>query len=424
MTSSKMENPLWKKLQNDPTLLKYQQQQQQQQQQNSNQTVMANNLSNLNNLAGGLTNLNVFNNLNSLNELNLSSLSNLNQISNLLINENAMLQQQQQPVSPSQQPRSSNISPNNNNNNNMFNNFNQYQQLVNGAGNGSIDPSAIHNLNQLMMSKKPSENGNEPSNYQNGNGMQQQREIGVIEKIVGSYGFVKCLTRDYRLYFHLNSYQSASSEPKVGDLVEFEEGYDKRNGKPCAINLIKHERAGSAHSQFNLDSPLNLMNLKELLHKNSSSGGENGQVYKQQQNFQYLMNGLKMLNMQQGVPNGSISNGYESLQNANNDTAVNNLNSIMGLFNKENVTGGSSGGGGMSQNQAINNNILNMAKALAANNASAAAAAAGLSTSSFGEISDGLKKNDIISNEVMEGIVAIPAMKRTVNNLYVSFWYF
>ena len=374
---------------------------------------MANNLSNLNNLAGGLTNLNVFNNLNSLNELNLSSLSNLNQISNLLINENAMLQQQQQPVSPSQQPRSSNISPNNN----MFNNFNQYQQLVNGAGNGSIDSSAIHNLNQLMMSKKPSENGNEPSNYPNGNGMQQQqqqRELGVIEKIVGSYGFVKCLSRDYRLYFHLNSYQNANNEPKVGDLVEFEEGYDKRNGKPCAINLIRHERAGSAQSQFNLDSPLNLMNLKELLHKNSS-GGENGQVYKQQQqqNFQYLMSGLKMLNMQQGLPNGSISNGYESLQNANNDTAVNNLNSIMGLFNKENVTGN------MSQNQAINNNILSMAKALAANNASAAAAA-GLNTSSFNE-SDGLKKNDIISNEVMEGIVAIPAMKRTVNNLYVSF---
>ncbi len=167
------------------------------------------------------------------------------------------------------------------------------------------------NLNQLLMVNEmnslgdsfQNDNGNYPSFNLNSIKKQQQqqlhqqqqqhlmsRERGIIEKIVGSYGFVKCLDRDGRLFFHYSSFQNndnnnteLTTSLKVGDFVEFEEGVDKRNGKPIAINLNRLDiktsttnsmKSSNQHDQLSsIDSSLNLMNLKELLLKNGSASG-------------------------------------------------------------------------------------------------------------------------------------------------------
>ena len=61
---------------------------------------------------------------------------------------------------------------------------------------------------------------------------QAKRELGLVEKLVGSYGFVKCLNRGGRLFFHYSSFQAEEQQAsangeislKISDLVEFEEG--------------------------------------------------------------------------------------------------------------------------------------------------------------------------------------------------------
>ena len=288
-----------------------------------------------------------------------------------------------------------------------------------------------------------------------------KRELGIIEKLVVSYGFVKCLNREGRLFFHGSSFQNAQNELKLNDLVEFEESIDSRTHKPIAINIVKYERplsnsSGGNSLLNNFDSSLNLMNLKELLLKNNAdsannmSSGSNGsntptsnQLYNQQQNnYNYLMNGLKMFNLQQNLSsnnntnNNSVKNGQYgavastsfNTTNTNNNNignetsgvssssaaAVNNLNSIMSLFNKENLANNSK-----NNQNVINSNIFNMAKAAVA----AQAAAASVNTSSI-NINDCLaemKKSEILGNELMEGTIAIAAIKRPFNNnSYVS----
>ena len=274
----------------------------------------------------------------------------------------------------------------------------------------------------------------------------------MVEKLVSSYGFVKCLSREGRLFFHYSSYQNSQQELKVGDFVEFEESIDKRNGKLIAVNIVKHERSIASSpanlfqshvpQQANIDSSINLSNLKELLLKNSSMSGDstinsnnsnangsgsNGtttptaatanssQMYsQQQQNYQYLMNGLKMLNIQQSMstqpPQSHASGQYSSSTTTfGNDSAVNNLNSIMSLFNKDKNQ----------QQTAINSNLLNMAKA------AVAAHSAGNLTGSAAYMNESAvdgKKSEILGNELMEGTIAIAAIRRPItnNNLYVS----
>jgi len=294
--------------------------------------------------------------------------------------------------------------------------------------------------------------------------------MGIVEKLVSSYGFVKCLNREGRLFFHYSSYQNSQNELKLGDLVEFEESIDKRNGKLIAVNLVRHERPASAtnvnsnlfqQQQVNIDSSINLMNLKELLLKNpninsngnnsdlsSTNGGGGGsgsngtttptssnQIYNQQQNsYQYLMNGLKMLNIQQSMATqaNSNANGQYGSASFNNESpspspssssssssaAVNNLNSIMSLFNKD-VNSKNN------QQTAINSNLLNMAKAAVAAQ-SASAALANPSNPSINNGMSEMKKSEMLGNELMEGIIAIAAIKRPIinNNLYVSFFLF
>lgn len=308
-----MENPLWKKLQNDPALLKFQQQ-------------------------ISTTNPETNNNLLAINEMNRNLVgiddSNDN-LQSLMTNATAQLS-----------PDSLNM-------------LKQQQQLQSSSYASLLEHQnqQLHNLQQFINTQKTSEqlyqsdsseldlNAYKLNNFYDSSykisgskqQVQQQRERGIIEKIVGSYGFVKCLDRDCRLFFHYSSFQAVDSMLKVNDFVEFEEGIDKRNGKPIAVNLSRLDKVISAkEAQLNLDAPLNLLNLKELLLKNSNSV-DSSQFVQQQQSYQTIMNSLKMLNMQN-----------------NTETTANNLNSIMNLFNKENIFNAST-------NQ-FNANILNMAK--------------------------------------------------------------
>ena len=83
------------------------------------------------------------------------------------------------------------------------------------------------------------------------------RELGIIEKLCSTYGFVYCCHRDGRYFFHFSEYKNDIQEAKVGgkmfdwcgndegkertgrfsDVVEFETTIDKRKKKPVAINI-------------------------------------------------------------------------------------------------------------------------------------------------------------------------------------------
>jgi cold shock CspA family protein len=325
------------------------------------------------------------------------------------------------------------------------------------------------NLNQLLMVNEmnslgdsfQNDNGNYPSFNLNSIKKQQQqlhqqqqqhlmsRERGIIEKIVGSYGFVKCLDRDGRLFFHYSSFQNndnnnteLTTSLKVGDFVEFEEGVDKRNGKPIAINLNRLDiktsttnsmKSSNQHDQLSsIDSSLNLMNLKELLLKNGSASGVGGgsttsenllllHQQQQHQNYQAIMNGLKVLNMQNLATNNNNSE----------DTTANNLNSIMNLFNKENIFNNTNNNNNNLNQMNINTNILNMAKAAATTSSTTTTSSVPSSLSNGNDnlanlvkmfnVNTNLNNNNNTNldmkqqqknDEQMEGTVAIVATKR------------
>lgn len=66
------------------------------------------------------------------------------------------------------------------------------------------------------------------------------RETGTVEKLLASYGFVRCCDRDVRLFFHYSQYSgNAASDLRVGDFVEFEMVTDRKTGKPVASKLYK-----------------------------------------------------------------------------------------------------------------------------------------------------------------------------------------
>uniref|UniRef100_A0A3Q3FGF4 Cold shock domain-containing protein E1 n=1 Tax=Labrus bergylta TaxID=56723 RepID=A0A3Q3FGF4_9LABR len=88
----------------------------------------------------------------------------------------------------------------------------------------SFDPGMLHN------------NGH--TAYANGTGP-GIREIGVVEKLLTSYGFIQCSERQARLFFHCSQYNGNLQELKIGDDVEFELSSDRRTGKPIAVKLLK-----------------------------------------------------------------------------------------------------------------------------------------------------------------------------------------
>ncbi|CAF4407626.1 unnamed protein product, partial [Rotaria sp. Silwood2] len=65
-----------------------------------------------------------------------------------------------------------------------------------------------------------------------------QRELGIIEKLCSTYGFVYCCHRDGRYFFHFSEYKNDIQQAKIGDVVEFETTIDKRKQKPVAINIV------------------------------------------------------------------------------------------------------------------------------------------------------------------------------------------
>ncbi|XP_038076264.1 cold shock domain-containing protein E1-like [Patiria miniata] len=65
------------------------------------------------------------------------------------------------------------------------------------------------------------------------------RETGMIEKMLGSYGFITCCDREGRLFFHGSHYDGNMENLKIGDPVEFETIPDCRTGKPIASKIIK-----------------------------------------------------------------------------------------------------------------------------------------------------------------------------------------
>ena len=54
-----------------------------------------------------------------------------------------------------------------------------------------------------------------------------------------SYGFIQCCERQARLFFHFSQFDGNIEHLKIGDPVEFEVTYDRRNGKPIASTVSK-----------------------------------------------------------------------------------------------------------------------------------------------------------------------------------------
>jgi cold shock CspA family protein len=61
----------------------------------------------------------------------------------------------------------------------------------------------------------------------------------VFSSLQHSYGFIQCCERQARLFFHFSQFDGNIEHLKIGDPVEFEVTYDRRNGKPIASSVSK-----------------------------------------------------------------------------------------------------------------------------------------------------------------------------------------
>ena len=67
-------------------------------------------------------------------------------------------------------------------------------------------------------------------------------EIGVVEKLMNGYGFIKCYNRDQPLFFSQPYYyQGPVNGLKEGEIVEFEPVFDRKSGKTVANNIVRHQ---------------------------------------------------------------------------------------------------------------------------------------------------------------------------------------
>lgn len=66
-----------------------------------------------------------------------------------------------------------------------------------------------------------------------------QKEKGIIEKLLPSYGFVECASTSYRVFFHYSEFEGDPNDLAVGDCVQFYLTNDPRNNKLLAIQLSK-----------------------------------------------------------------------------------------------------------------------------------------------------------------------------------------
>jgi len=65
------------------------------------------------------------------------------------------------------------------------------------------------------------------------------RETGVIEKLLHSYGFIQCLQREARLFFHYSEFGGDADTMRTGEVVEFQQSNDRRTGKPIAVSVVR-----------------------------------------------------------------------------------------------------------------------------------------------------------------------------------------
>uniref|UniRef100_H2Z8A0 CSD domain-containing protein n=1 Tax=Ciona savignyi TaxID=51511 RepID=H2Z8A0_CIOSA len=75
----------------------------------------------------------------------------------------------------------------------------------------------------------------------NSNGY-RSRETGVIEKLLVSYGFIKCADREGRLFFHYSQFHGEAHTLHINDEIEFEVSMDTRTGKPVAVQVVKLQK--------------------------------------------------------------------------------------------------------------------------------------------------------------------------------------
>lgn len=66
-----------------------------------------------------------------------------------------------------------------------------------------------------------------------------ERETGIVEKLLSTYGFIRCCDRQARLFFHYSQFSGTVEHLKVGDAVDFEMTFDKKSGKPIAVAVAK-----------------------------------------------------------------------------------------------------------------------------------------------------------------------------------------
>lgn len=240
-----------------------------------------------------------------------------------------------------------------------------------------------------------------------------KRELGLVEKLVGSYGFVKCLDRDGRLFFHYSSYhvdQQVSNGDmalKIGDLIEFEEGIDKRNNKPVATNITKFQQNNQINQekavlQQSLDQ-LHMFNLNRLFKKNdqkqqASNDANNKQQgvvnnmynFNNQQNYQSILNELKILNIQNLKGTDVVAIDEDTVKstsaiqshNAPNSNGINSNNALM------------------------NDNLNNLANILSLNNIKLN----NFETQKIQSMS--------VGKEQMDGTIAIVATKRPITSQF------
>ncbi|XP_076302317.1 RNA-binding protein Unr-like [Lasioglossum baleicum] len=87
----------------------------------------------------------------------------------------------------------------------------------------------------------------------------ERREQGIIAALKDGFGFIRCVDRNVRLFFHFNEVLDVDREISVGDEVEFtviqDSSASSSNNRQCAIRL-KHLPAGTVQFETIIEEDL------------------------------------------------------------------------------------------------------------------------------------------------------------------------
>lgn len=133
----------------------------------------------------------------------------------------------------------------------------------------SIGSKSATNAVMSMSAKPAYQNRNTCNNSTN-----SQRELGIIEKLLHSYGFIQCCHRDDRLFFHYSEYGGDADMMRTGELVEFQESADKRTGKPIAVAVVRVTNPKNAFEIISEEPVTGLVLAEAKAVKNNGSEGE------------------------------------------------------------------------------------------------------------------------------------------------------